>query len=341
MKHYKIWLIVGSVAFVLLVVMYLFLRNKNPLDVNVKNIELEVKMERFDKIMFDQKMPIEKRIQILNEKYDVFYDVFNYDIISIGGIENRSYAVYLQTFLNDYAVQQAYHAVDSVFKDTEMLNSQLTDGFKHYKYYYADSTVPRVVGFIAGFNQSVATMDGFIGVGLDKYLGSRSNLYAMLQIPDYAAGRMTPEQIPFDVMTAFAQMQYPYSDSSETLLNRMIYNGKIQYFLDAMYPQEEDSLKHAYSSEDIDYCRWHEKDMWAFIIDKKLLFSTDYLVIRNYCDDAPYTKDFGMDSPPRAGNWLGWRIVSSYMKHNKVSLPELMAEQDYQKILNMSKYDPE
>ena len=48
------------------------------------------------------------------------------------------------------------------------------------------------------------------------------------------------------------------------------------------------------------------------------------------------TKSFG-----RLGIWLGWRIAQSYMEHNEeVSLQELMAEPDAQKILEESYYKP-
>ena len=39
--------------------------------------------------------------------------------------------------------------------------------------------------------------------------------------------------------------------------------------------------------------------------------------------------------------WVGWQIIKSYVKNNdKVSLSELMREQDAQKILAKSKYRP-
>jgi len=339
-KNYKFWLILTATVFAGLIVVWFVLRNRNPLDVNVSDIKLDVKLERFDKTLFNKRIPLAQRIQTLSEKYANFFEVFNYDIIAIGGPENRSYVTYLQTFLDDYAVRQAYHAADSVFSDTRWLDEKLTDGFKHYKYYYKNDEIPRVVAFVAGFNHSVVTMEGFVGVGLDKYLGAGCHLYPMMQIPEYACRQMTPERIPYDVMVALFQAKYPYDDTDENLLKRMIYEGKTLYFLDAMYPNDEDSLKHAYRKRDVQYCMQFERDMWTFMIDRKVLFSTDYLTIRNYCDDSPYTKDFGIESPPRAGCWIGYKIVKSYMEHNKATLTELMEENDYQKILNLSRYEP-
>lgn len=336
----KIWIVAILVLFVGLIVVWQLLKDRNPLKVNVSHIKLEIKLERFDKMLNNKKIPLEERIQIINERYDLFFEAFNYDIISIGGLENRSYSSYLQTFLDDYAVREAFRAVDSVFSDVSRLEKELTSGFKHYKYYYRDEEIPRVIAFVAGFNHSIVTIEGFVGIGLDKYLGSGCELYNLMQIPDYAQRQMVPERIPFDVMIALAQEKYPYDTENETLLGRMIYEGKLLYFLDAMYPDAELSLKHAYREEDMQYCRRHERDMWAYIIDKKLLFETDYLTIRNFCSNSPYTKDFGLGSPPRVGNYLGWRIVSEYAKNNKVSVTDIMKEADNQKILSQSRYQP-
>jgi uncharacterized protein YjaZ len=47
------------------------------------------------------------------------------------------------------------------------------------------------------------------------------------------------------------------------------------------------------------------------------------------------------NSPGRAGNWMGYRIIRAYMKkHPNTSLEQLMALKDAQKILDESKYKP-
>ena len=81
--------------------------------------------------------------------------------------------------------------------------------------------------------------------------------------------------------------------------------------------------------------------MWAFLVEHKLLFNTDKFIIDQFIQDGPFTKDFSKDSPGRAGVWLGYRVVESYMKHNRdIGLNDLMQETDYLKILNLSNYNP-
>jgi uncharacterized protein YjaZ len=102
-----------------------------------------------------------------------------------------------------------------------------------------------------------------------------------------------------------------------------------------------DTLKIGYSSEQIEWCNRFEKDMWTYLIDEKLLFTTEHLDIKRYIDEAPFTTSFSKESPGRTGIWMGWQIVRDYMKNNPdVSLQELMSLKNYQEILNLSKYNP-
>ena len=65
------------------------------------------------------------------------------------------------------------------------------------------------------------------------------------------------------------------------------------------------------------------------------------LILTGYLNDGPFTSEVSQDAPGRLGIWLGWRITESYMEHNEnVSLQELMAEPDAQKILENSYYKP-
>jgi len=81
--------------------------------------------------------------------------------------------------------------------------------------------------------------------------------------------------------------------------------------------------------------------MWAYLIEKKLLFSTDRLTMDKFLLPGPFTKDFGRGSPARAAVWIGYRIVQSYMRRQKgITFQALMEEKDYIMILNRSGYNP-
>ncbi|MDR2011134.1 MAG: hypothetical protein LBQ22_11715 [Bacteroidales bacterium] len=342
MKKRIVYIIIGILLIAGVIFFLSSVLKKDPLIVDISDINLKVEVERFDKefenILYGDSY---KKIQDITMEYQDFFDIYNKHIIGIGSVNNASYLVYLNTFFNDYSVVEASKEVDKVFSDMRSINEDLTYSFRHIKYYYPEFEVPRIVSFIAGFNQSIVTMDGFIGIGLDKYFGEECSLYEMLDIPQYTRFEMTPEQITVDLVTALAKDRYTYEPESENLLNAMIYNGKILYFLDAIMPEFKEARKNKYTQDQLDFCYYYEKEMWTNLIENKLLFSSDYFTIRKFTENAPYTTQFGINSPPRAANWLGLQIVRSYMKHNNgVSLLDLMEDNNYQRILNLSQYSP-
>ena len=81
--------------------------------------------------------------------------------------------------------------------------------------------------------------------------------------------------------------------------------------------------------------------MWTYLLEYKLLFSTDYMIIRKLVFPAPFTSYFPKESPGRAVVWLGYKIIEAYMDENQtVTLPQLMEATDYQLILRKSKFKP-
>jgi len=313
----------------------------NQLDVDVSDIESNVKIERFDMDFYSCAGNINySNIGSIAEKYPFFFDIYNSHIISCGSYSELSYYECLNVFFSDYSVIEAYSAVNKEFGDCSDLQEILNDGFKHLIYYYPDVELPRVVTFVAGFNQSVIIMDGYIGIGLDKYLGSDCNLYDMLQIPEYAKREMQRKRIPVDVMTEWFCDLHPYAPETDNLVNRMIYNGMAMYFVEAMFPDMPEADRLTYTEEELGYCHHFERDVWTSLIENNYLFSTDAFTIKKFTENAPFTAPFGQECPARVANWTGLQIVKSYVKNNKVSFVELMQETDYLKILNMSEYNP-
>jgi hypothetical protein len=194
---------------------------------------------------------------------------------------------------------------------------------------------------VSRFNHKLFTVENQIGVGLDQYLGRDCEYYDMLGTPEYLQYNMYPGKIPTDVFHVWATAKFPYNDSVDNVLNRMIYGGLMYYFTDAMLPRTDDSLKIGFSPGQITFCRNNEAQMWTYLVEHKLLFSTDPLVIRKLIDEAPTTHYFPAESPGRAAVWLGWQIVREYVRRNPgLTLAEVMNMTDYQSILRGSRYNP-
>jgi uncharacterized protein YjaZ len=81
--------------------------------------------------------------------------------------------------------------------------------------------------------------------------------------------------------------------------------------------------------------------MWKTLIENKYLFSDDFQLRRKLLEDAPFTQPFTQESPGRAGIFVGYQIVESYMHKNfDISPLELMQNHNAQGILEHSGYQP-
>ncbi len=330
------------IIFIIIVLPLFFVScNSNPLDVDVSDIETNVKIERFDKDFYScSGNSTYSEIGMIAEKYPLFFDIYNSHIISCGSYSEQSYYECLKVFFSDYSVMEAYNAVNKEFANCDDIQETLDGGFRHLLYYYPETELPRVVTFVAGFNQSVVLMDSYVGIGLEKYLGADCPLYDMLQIPEYAKREMQRKRIPVDVMTEWFCDMHPYAPETDNLVNRIIYNGMAMYFVEAMFPDMPEVERLTYTEEELGYCHHFERDMWTSLIENEYLFSTDMFTIKKFTENAPFTAPFGQECPARVANWTGLQIVKAYVENNKVSFTELMQENDYQKILNMSEYNP-
>jgi hypothetical protein len=329
----------------LVFVVFLFLVSCKSFDSkpDIKNITVDLKIMHFEKDLFNVDYAhLNDTIPFLKNKYGEFFDLFSYKIIRIGSPDNPSYPQYLTSFLTDYNINKVKKVVDSTFTNfDDTYGKELELMFRYYRYYFKDGKIPTVITYISGFNQSIVTTDTLIGISLDKYLGDRCPFYPMLGIPRYIIARMTPEYIPVDCARAWAITQYPLNDSAgNILLSNIIYEGKLIYFSKMLLPDESDSILFKLNSSQLEWCKKYEAKMWEYLVDKKQLFSTDNQLIKKYVDDAPFTKDFGQQSPGRAVAWIGYNIVSSYIRNTKASLISLMCENDYNRILRLSKYNP-
>ncbi len=316
--------------------------------VDVSNIPVDVKIERFDQ-EFDQMRvkPMGPQAAYLQRKYGVFYNNLIGMMLEDPRINTRDTGYF--KLLHQVFANQPYndlrHDVEAAFKDgLDNQNDELTDAFRRIKYYFPKKQLPKVYSFYSGFYSQIMIGDGYVGIGLDLFLGADSRFYPSLteMYPHYISQFFNKQNIIPRVIEGIAREDmFPEPDSAKSLLSKMIYNGKIMYFMDQVLPDVGDSTKIRYTSAQLQWCNQFKDKIWAFILNENLLYETDYQKIQKYVSEAPFTPGLGEknESAPKLGVWTGWQIVRQYMeKHPKVTLAELMTDPDAQKILNESKY---
>lgn len=322
----------------------LFSCKPNPLKVDISKIETNIEVIRFDKELFkiDSGDTLNSLVKLSN-KYPEFFDLFTYKVIQIGGIGDTLFLDGIKYFMNDTLIQNVKQLVDSEFTDFDKTEKQLQRAFKYFQYHFPEKEAPTVFAYFSGFNQSVVTAEKIAGISLDKYLGRDCEYYQKLNsTPQYKIVNMHKEKIVSDVAYAWGVTEFEFTNKATTLLDNMIHQGKLMYFVDALLPEMHDSLKIGYTGLQVDWCERNEAQMWSQLIEYKLLYSNKRMDIVRYINNSPTTSGFPLDSPGRTGVWIGWQIVREYMsKFPETTLPDLMQNSDYQQILNDSKYFPE
>jgi gliding motility-associated lipoprotein GldB len=315
--------------------------------IDVSNIPIDVKIERFDHD-FDglRTKPMEQQAMFLFKKYGNFYRDYTEQILQAGSIADTGYFSVLRPVFAGRPYLDVKHDVDSVYPGKlDKQEAELTDAFRRIKYYYPKKKMPKVYAYFSGFKAQTSVGDGYFGIGLDLFLGANSRFYpALIEVfPHYISRRFTPDNITPRVIEGMAREDmFPESDNDKTLLSKMVYNGKILYFMDQILPDTPDSTKIGYTTQQLKWCTDFKSTIWAYMLEQNLLYETDYQKLQTYINEAPFTPTLGgHESAPKVGVWTGWQIVKEYMdKHPEVTLQQLMANTDAQKILNDSKYRP-
>ena len=308
------------------------------------HLELEqVTLVRFDKALLNvHEATVAQDVQVLYDEYPLFMPLWVEDILGIPSADTAYLVEQLPLFLNDttYGFRQTNAREQAVFADVSELEQSLGRAFARISYLYPETELPTFYLFISGFQTPIYFAEELVGIGADMYLGSDYEYYNRV-VYDYQKQTMRKECIPVDVVSAYLFRTLPYTSTKSRLLDQMLYRGKIMYLTAQIFDALPGYEVMGWTKEQWDWCVRNEEAIWHLVMDKRDLFKTESLVLTGYLNDGPFTSEVSQDAPGRLGIWLGWRIAESYMEHNKeVSLQDLMAEPDAQKILEMSYYKP-
>ena len=312
-----------------------------------KDIEgQEIDIVRFDKALLnvqrDNEQGTKEDIRVLYDEYPTFMPLWVEDILGIPSEDTAYLVQQLPLFLNDtiYGFKATNQREQEVFADVSDIEKELSKAFARIKYLYPETEIPNFYLFISGFQTPIYFEDELIGIGADMYLGSDYEYYNRV-VYEYQKLTMRKECIPVDVVSAYLFRNLPYTSTKSRLLDQMIYRGKVMYLVAQIFDELPGYEVMGWTKEQWDWCMKNERGIWHLVMDKRDLFKTESLVLTSYLNDGPFTSEVSQDSPGRLGIWLGWRIAQSYMEHNEnVTLQELMAEPDAQKILEESYYKP-
>lgn len=312
--------------FLICSLVFLACQQENALETEISKIDVDLNVERFDRLFANT---AEEDLPKLKSVYPFLFP-------------NRvPDSVWVET-LKDTIQQELFNEVHKTFTDFSEVELELFKLFQHIKYYDKTFAEPRFITVTNNvrYRESVVVTDTIVLVALDNYLGTNHHFYT--SIPEYLTENFKPSQIVVNVAEAYAE-KYQYQTDRKTLLNEMIYFGKLLYFKDMMIPFKTNAEKIGYSEEQLTWAINNESEVWSYFIERELLFSTDSKLPSRFITPAPFSKfylEIDNDSPGRIGQFIGWQIIKAYMKQNKeVDLFKMM-QTSAQEIFDNTKYKP-
>ena len=301
-------------------------KNESKLEEEISNINFDISIERFDQLFGKATA---SSLPKLKQAYPFMFSQRYSDSLWI----NR---------INDTLQQELHREVNQEFLNIDGIKNEVQDFYKHLKYYYPETRTPRIITTTSDvdYRNKIIVTDTIVLISLDTYLGNDHMFYEGIQ--KYLVQNFTKEQIVVDLADAYGKRKVFQSDK-KTLLDEMIYNGKLLYFKDKMIPFKTDAQKIGYTQAQIDWSLANESYIWRYFIERELLFSTDSKLPGRFINAAPFSKfyleEIDSESPGKVGQYIGWQIVRAFMENNDVSLNELLTT-NTEEIFNNSKFKP-
>jgi len=296
------------------------------LEQEISKVDVSLTIERFDRLFAATNS---SNLQSLKEDFPFMFPKRYHDSVWIAKT-------------NDTLQQELNTQVTIVHGNLIETQEEIFDLFQHLKYYYKEFREPRLITFVSGevdYRNKTIVTDSIVLVALDTYLGANNQLYD--GIYDYIKQNLTPSQIVPDLAEQYAKRRI-FQSRRKSLLDEMIYSGKILYFKEVMLPGIPDEEKMGYSKDDLEWAQVNESNIWSHFVENELLFSTDVKLAARFINPAPFSKfnlDLDAESPGRLGQYIGWQIVRAYIKNNNVSIHDVLGL-DADEIFNNSRFKP-
>ncbi|MEW4924256.1 gliding motility lipoprotein GldB [Algibacter sp. 2305UL17-15] len=314
------------ILFFSLIIIIMSCKKESELEETIDAINTDISIERFDQFFGNASI---NDLPKLKQAYPFMFHKKFQDSFWIEKIEDTLH-------------QELVREVQKKYPDFDAEELEIESLFNHLKYYFPEFNPPRVITTtsMVDYRNSVIITDTIALIALDTYLGENHYFYQGIQ--KFIRKNFKKEQIVVDMATKYAE-RYIYQPQRKTLLDEMIYFGKVLYFKDVMLPNKTEAERIGYSDAEIDWARANENYIWRYFVERELLYSKDAKLPRRFINPAPFSKFFleeiDTNSPGSIGQYLGWQIVKAYMNHNEVALKDMLRMKP-EDIFNNSKFKP-
>lgn len=309
----------------------------NPIAISVDNKALGIHYVNLDSMFVKtaaENLSADLRKSPLMEEQILAYEL-GY-CLKIGDLRDPLTPGSIKTFVEDPFIARVEKRIGEKFGSLAEREQKINHAFSYLNYHFPKGKIPKNVVFLNScFQSSVFCTENEIGIGLERYLGDKTDVIKELPPQDFFPWIKEGWSDMFlerDVLTAWIMTHY-VPESKQNTADAIVNWGKIIYLTEASFPEAEKNIIIRYTKEDYDWALKNEYAFWKYLVDEKLLFSDSERDQANFLNDAPFTVGLPEKGPDRLGQFLGWRMVQSYMaNYPETSLEELL-KLPYNKIL--------
>lgn len=218
--------------------------------------------------------------------------------------------------------------IDEKFPKPGESKKIIEDGFKRIHVHLPNVKLPKTVVFMNSFfSSSMYCTENEIGIGLERYLGAKTDVIKELPgdvFYEWIKEAMEPEYLERDAICAWVLTHICEPGKDMNTIEAMIQWGKILYLTKAALPEQEEHILLRYNAADYEWALKNERAFWEHIVKQNLLFVKSETDQAAFLQEAPFTSGFTQKGPDRLGQFLGYRIVCSYMEQYDVTLQQLI-----------------
>lgn len=307
---------------------------KAKLDIKPEPYDLE--FDRYENVLFNlDTTDFQLELMKIQGRYRVFLS---------GDLNNLAAVKYLKDFATDPFSINLYNKVKIAFPNLNDVEPIVEDVFAHFHYYYPEIQLPtKAYTCVTGINYEeppIQIIENRLVISLDWYL-NRDEVYDQIGMPKYIQVRTDVATLAKDVANRL-YMYYLYETRKQSnVLNEMVFYGRLNFFIEAMYPSMADSVLLGYSEKQWNWAVENEGNVWADIVGNERLYDAGLDSYMMYFGDGPFTQAYSNDAPSRLGEFFGLNIIRAYAStHEDFDLKQLMKRKDLQNIFQDSGYKP-
>lgn len=301
--------------------------------IDVSNIELKTRYHRFDSAFFESDTSqFEESLSQLKQEFPAYF-------------LNNGTDQFWYTQRTEALQKELYRASKKRLGPWPPKNQRLNLAFQRYYALFGTADTFHISTYISrlDFGYPVLWSDSLCFVALDLYLGPEYKYYESM--PQYLAFERQEVFMLRDILEPLLIQKSKPLPESPTLLESMLYWGKIYYVLERLLPEGAPYQALKMPPAKLQFARKNEKDMWIYFIENQLLFNNRSDLQLRFIETAPFSKfrtKIDLKTPGRIGRWFGYRIVQAYFEeHPEQDLAAFLKdEREAQELLQASGYKP-